>query len=206
MSSLTNANNDTSSKNVTPAAQDFMKAASILIESASMDIGVKTVQELMKVLPTSSSNMEQRFNNLQETYDSQINTINERLLTLESNHAASITDDQSTTPLTKHQIISWALDNVKTNQFRFSKSYYEDGYSGECVTETLKCFLRGFGRHLPNEYYILVSKKSSSDSPPTKEDKQAFRDALSRHLQDLLVHKPRIVLEEGDDRYCVYYS
>jgi cell division GTPase FtsZ len=199
MSSL-KANNDASKLSL--AAEELIKAASSHVESASLEIGNITIQELKNVA-MSSSNMEQRLQDLKESIDSKINTMNQQLLacsqnlsSMESNFTASMTlMNQSVAQLTKNQTICWAIEHAEVNQFEFLNSG-GIAKSGQFVKETLLYFRTGVGRYIPTDYFI----RYASDG------EKAFRDALSKQIHELLGQKPRIALKEGTEQYCNYYS
>ncbi len=181
---------------LTQAAEELIKAASSHVETTSLALSRDAVQELKKILLTSTS-QESKLENVTSKLSelsTQITTMNTQIITI----------NQSIKRQTKRQSIDWAYANAEIGSFDYRDK--TNGYkkSTELVRSILIFFRKGQGMYVDGN-----SKHTTTYIPGYTTDKGdfegvEFRAAIANQLEDLLGTKPRVVSYDG--KWTIFYE
>lgn len=150
--------------------------------SLDMDKNTGCFDELKKIVEKQSSEISKVHDN--------INTVNHNL-----NGIKNIMEQQLKIQKLSNAIVANA--HVGSFEYKDQSRYPEKTNSKEFVHTILQSFVNGFGKYIPNTYYI--------GSGYMEKEREAFRAQLKSQVITLIGREPRLV-KESNGQYAIYYS
>ena len=189
---------------LTQAAEELIKAASSHVETTSLALSRDAVQELKKILQTSTS-QESTLESLKESISSLEKNVSEMRTHISTMNKEIISINQNIKLQTMRQSLDWAYANADIGSFEYcdssTNSYHSSSkMSTELVRTILTLFRKGNGKYIDGYSKVPAYYYGAAKDPEGVE----FRDAIANQLEDLLGTKPRVVSQDG--KWAIYYK
>lgn len=171
---------DTASVSLSEAAEELIKAATLVVETSSQRKDLSSIKESL---------------------DAKINTVNQNLCQLKdqvTNVNASIERQ------TKMQSLEWAIQNLgllEGHSFRYYIHSNIYGTTEGSIKNDAKCILLSF-RQGQGQY---INDGDTAKHQPSEKTKSEFRDNLVHCIYTLTGVMPRLKVDD-DGKYAIYYS
>ena len=189
------------------------EAAVALVEAAKNEADitnqlktVKAIEELKESFDCKLNTVTQTVKSNSENFDAKINTLNQHVMGLKSaiDETKSLLEKQY-----KQQRLEFAIANIDLlESFTCCYTEYPGSYnnpsesSKTLILRILKWFAFGQGYILPLKSRMQIYSTYSTDIIASQ---KAFRDKLSKQLEDLIGHEPRFQ-DKGDGNWNVFYE
>jgi hypothetical protein len=195
----------TPSEKLASAAEELAKAAACFDDTASFQGAVDAINHLKASTDAKLNTSNQKIGDLNNTFSQVVEKIGTWNTKMEKLNSEVVMMNQNLVLNRKMESLAWAIDHVETKSFQYFGKLthsYETSNTKTLARDVLLAFRSDMGYYLPE----VCSAGSRQSAEELEKLRNAFRDNFSDQIHALTGVKPRLVLNEQNQKYIIYFE
>jgi chromosome segregation ATPase len=195
----------TPSEKLASAAEELAKAAACFDDTASFQGAVDAINHLKASTDAKLNTSNQKIGDLNNTVSQVVEKIGTWNTKMEKLNSEVVMMNQNLVLNRKMESLAWAIDHVESKSFQYVEKpthSYETSNTKTLARDVLLAFRSDMGCYLPDVCRAGYGQSAEELEKVRKE----FRDKFSDQIHALTGVKPRLVLNEQNQKYIIYFE